>query len=245
MSNFNEKSFLNQGLAEHEARPQQVNAIQKLWLIIPVDEGSVLELRAIWPKGVPDRGRPQTKLFRAEDYASSADLKAAFEQKALALNAQGYNIYVVMNPIRADLVGAGSAKDADIQHRHLLLVDIDRIGDTSSPANQAELDAAKALALEVRALLQNRNWPPPILMLSGNGYHLYYRLNQLPNDKASEELICTTLKQLALKFNNQIVGIDTTVYNASRITKVPGTLMRKGLATEDRPYRMAEVCDEQ
>lgn len=245
MTNFNEKSLLNQGLAEHGVRLQQVNAIQKLWQIIPVDESSVLELRALWPKGIPDRRHALSKLFRAEYHAGTADLKAAFERQALALNAQGYNIYMVMNPIRADFVGSGSAKDTDIQHRQLLLIDIDRIGDTSLPANQAELDAAKALALEVRAHLQNRNWPPPILMLSGNGYHLYYRLNQLSNDKASEELICTTLKQLALKFNNQIVGIDTTVYNASRITKVPGTLMRKGLATEDRPYRMAEVCDEQ
>jgi hypothetical protein len=245
MQSFNEKSLVNQGLGECRAQSLQVIAIQKLWLIISLDESSVLELRALWPKGVPDRRPPRTKLFRAEDHAGTADLRAAFERQALALNAQGYNIYVVMNPIRADLVGSGSAKDTDIQHRQLLLVDIDRIGDTSSPANQAELDAAKALALEVRAYLQNRNWSPPILMLSGNGYHLYYRLNQLPNDKASAELICTTLKQLALKFSNQIVGIDTTVYNASRITKVPGTLMRKGLATEDRPYRMAEVCDEQ
>jgi hypothetical protein len=243
MVNFNEKSLLNQGLTETFAHSQQ--AIQKLWRIISLGEGSVLELRAIWPKGVPDRRRPQTKLFRAEDYAISADLQAAFEQRALALNAQGYNIYVVMNPIRSDFAGPGGVKDTDIQHRDLLLVDIDRVGDTSVPASQAELDAAKALALVVQSHLQSRDWPLPVLALSGNGYHLYYRLNQLPNDKVSEELICATLKQLALKFNNQIVGIDTTVYNASRITKVPGTLMRKGLATEDRPYRMAEVCDEQ
>lgn len=245
MRDLNEKSLLNQELTEHLGESRKSRAIQRLWRIIAVGEGTVLELRAIWPKGVPIRQRPQTKLFRAGDYAGTADLKAAFERHALALNALGYNVYVVMNPIRSSFTGPGGARDTDIQHRELLLVDIDRVGDTSSPASQAELDAAKALALEVRAHLQSRDWPPPFLALSGNGYHLYYRLNQLPNDKASEELICTTLKQLALKFSNQIVGIDTTVYNASRITKVPGTLMRKGLATDDRPYRMAEVCDEQ
>jgi hypothetical protein len=88
-----------------------------------------------------------------------------------------------------------------------------------------------------------RGWIEPVVVMSGNGYHLYYILD-LPNDDASTALVTQTLNQLAAKFNNAVVGIDTTVYNASRITKVPGTIMRKGIATEDRPYRMAVVCDD-
>jgi hypothetical protein len=33
------------------------------------------------------------------------------------------------------------------------------------------------------------------------------------------------------------------VFNASRITKVVGTVARKGLESEDRPYRMARVYE--
>ena len=49
------------------------------------------------------------------------------------------------------------------------------------------------------------------------------------------------LKNLATEFDNDTVKIDTTVFNASRITKVVGTFARKGLESEGRPYRMARV----
>jgi hypothetical protein len=80
--------------------------------------------------------------------------------------------------------------------------------------------------------------------MSGNGYHLYYVLSDVGNDSASAELVKSVLRELAAKFNNEIVSVDTSVHNAARITKVIGTLMRKGMPSESRPYRVAEVCDE-
>lgn len=217
--------------------------IKKVWRIIAVGHDCVLELRAIWPKGSPETRPARTKHFRACDYPSLDALRLAFENAALSFNAAGYNVYTVMNPIKADFSGSGGAKDPDIRYRDLLLVDIDRIGDTSSPANQMELDAAKALAGEIREYLHHQDWPEPFTVMSGNGFHLYYLIDT-PNDEQSTELVRATLKNLARIFDNKIVGVDTTVFNASRITKVPGTIMRKGLATEDRPYRMAVVYDE-
>jgi hypothetical protein len=46
-------------------------------------------------------------------------------------------------------------------------------------------------------------------------------------------------KGLADKFDNNIVKVDTSVFNASRITKVVGTIARKGIESEGRPYRKA------
>jgi len=46
---------------------------------------------------------------------------------------------------------------------------------------------------------------------------------------------------LAIKFDNDVVCVDRNVFNPSRITKLPGTLARKGQATEERPYRIASV----
>ena len=80
--------------------------------------------------------------------------------------------------------------------------------------------------------------------MSGNGYHLYYVLEALDNDKAATDLVKSVLNVLAAKFDNTTVSVDTSVYNAARITKVPGTIMRKGKESALRPYRMAEVCDE-
>lgn len=219
-------------------------ALKKTWRLIAVGEDSILELRPIWPKGVPDHKKAPSVHFSAKDYESIAACKAAFEAKALELNRQGFNVYTVMNPIREDFKGPGAIKDADIRYRDLLLIDIDRVGDTSSPANQAELDAAKVLALEIREYLAERDWHKPIILMSANGYHLYYILEGIPNDFDSASLVRRLLKNLASHFDNGLVGIDTSVYNASRITKVPGTIARKGMEAVDRPYRMAEVCDE-
>ena len=147
-----------------------------------------------------------------------------------------------MNPIDPNLQG-GSAKDKDILYRTNMLIDIDRAGATKSPATDGDVEAARSLAKEIEGYLKQLGWPKPIQMMSGNGWHLYYKLDQLNNDDENKSLIQKVLKLLAKRFNNSEVNIDTVVYNASRITKVPGTIARKGEETEDRPYRKAVVCE--
>ena len=215
--------------------------IQKMWQIFAVSKDSVLELRALWPKGIGENRGPVFRHFIAANYSSKSKMKEAFETDALDLNGQGFNVYIVMNPIRSDFTGPGCAKDADIIFRDLLLIDIDRLGDTSQPASQGELDEAEALATVVEQALSDEGWGQPIKMMSGNGFHLYYVLEDVPNDEESTALIRDTLKNLAATFNTETIGIDTTVSNASRITKVPGSRMVKGIETADRPYRMARV----
>lgn len=217
--------------------------IEKIWQLIAVSQDSVLELRALWPKGIGENRAPVFRHFIASNYASKSKMQEAFETAALELNRQGYNVYVVMNPIRSDFTGLCCAKDTDIIYRDLLLIDIDRLGDTSQPASQEELDEAEALATVVATTLSDRGWPKPIWVMSGNGFHLYFVLEDVPNDEESTALIRDTLLNLAEQFNTATVGIDTTVSNASRITKVPGTIMRKGIETADRPYRMARVVE--
>lgn len=212
----------------------QQTEIKKLWRIKGIDSNSILEMRAI--KGQ----KTVIRFFNSASYRNTDDLKQAFEDEALKLNQQGYNIYIVMNPIKESFTGH-SASDEDIQYRDLLLIDIDRAQKASEPADQAELDAALALANDIADYLKAQGWEEPIRMMSGNGYHLYYILNELPNDIKHKELISGALQELADHFNNSVVKIDTVVFNASRITKVPGTIAYKGTATQTRPYRMAKV----
>lgn len=218
--------------------------IKKMWKIFAVGTDSVLEIRAIKPRGDHGFKPPKVRHYRVKDFLSVDHCKEAFENDSLQLNEEGYNIYTVMNPIRPDFNGPGAAKDADILYRDLLLIDIDRVGDTSCPASQIELDAAKSLADQIREYLSESHWPTPVVVMSGNGYHIYYVMGELPNDESGTALVRTTLNTLSENFNNAIVGVDTTVFNAARITKVPGTIMRKGEETCDRPYRRAYVCDE-
>jgi hypothetical protein len=244
MSNFTEIFNINQQLTEGVVTNSTLLEVQKMWRIFYADSNSIFELRALWPKGVPSTKKPIYKYYRTSEYPSLDACKNAFELDALALNAKGFNIYTVMNPISSSVGGEGATKDADIRYRDLLLVDIDRTGETSEPATDSEVAAAKALAIKVRLYMASRGWPAPHVMMSGNGYHLYYLLEDVCNDKASTDLVKSVLNELSSKFNNAAVSIDTSVYNAARITKVPGTIMRKGMSSDNRPYRMAEVCDD-
>jgi hypothetical protein len=212
----------------------QQSEIQNLWRIKAIGPKSILEIRAIKGK------ETIIKTFRSANYENSDGLKQAFENEALKLNQEGYNIYVVMNPIKESFTGF-SASDDDIDYRDLLLIDIDRAQKASEPADQAELDAALALANDIAEYLKAQGWDEPIRMMSGNGYHLYYVLNQLPNDIKHKQLIAGALQELADHFNNSVVKVDTVVFNASRITKVPGTIAYKGTETQTRPYSMAKV----
>jgi hypothetical protein len=212
--------------------------IKKMWRIIATGSSSVLELRALWPTGIAPSKPPLTKHFRAKDHPSVVHCKVAFEAEALRLNALGYNIYTVMNPIKESFQGK-SAEDVDISHRELLLIDIDRAEKLVAPATDTEIEAARQVADAIAAFMEERGWSDPMRVMSGNGHHLYYMVADMPNNDESKHLIQTTLLNLAHRFDNDKVKIDTVVFNASRITKVLGTIARKGLASEERPYRMA------
>ena len=240
-----EKTYTNQQLTQYA---QAVNSarfeVQKMWGIFYADDNSVLELRALWPKGVPNKQPPIVRHYKVSNYPSLDACKAVFEKDALDLNAMGYNIYTLLNPLNPDFTGKGGAQNPDILYRDLLLIDIDRTGETHEPATDAEVDAAKALAIQIRFFMDARGWSAPFVVMSGNGYHLYYVLEDVGNDSTSAALVKSVLNELASKFDNATVSVDTCVHNAARITKVPGTIMRKGKESELRPYRMAEVCNE-
>ena len=210
---------------------KQSEEIKSLWRIKAVDPESIVELRAI-------KGREIiTKLFNGRNYESVDELRLAIEHEALGLNTQGFNIYIVMNPINDSFTGQ-SASDKDIAYRDLLLIDIDR-HDTKNPANEVELEAAKFIAGKIIDYLSNGGWDDPIKVMSGNGYHLYYILDNVANSEENKIAIKDFLKGLATKFDNDTVKVDTCVFNASRITKVVGTIARKGEESAERPYRMA------
>ena len=214
--------------------------IGRIWNLLRPDHTQPLELRALHPsKG----SSAKVRHFRPNAYESLETIRAAFEDDALELNAQGYNIYTPLNPIKHDFCGK-SVKDCDILCRQLLLVDIDRVADTKQPATMQDMNSAENLAKDVAAFLSQKGWPNPARMMSGNGFHLYFPLDDLPNTEQVTALVKATLKELSRRFDTDAVGVDTSVFNASRITKVPGTIMRKGEATEDRPHRMAKLLSE-
>ena len=225
---------------EHSARLNtgaQMERIHSAWELFPPDNIQLFELRAIDPLSAM---HPQVKHFRADKYDCLASLQGAIENRALELNRAGYNIYTTLNPVKPDFRGS-AAKDADILHRSLLLIDIDRVGNTKQPATDNEVSKALTHAEAISAFLAENEWPDPVVMMSGNGVHLYYGLPDLPNTEQSTALVKGVLQTLSQNFDSEEFEVDKSVFNASRITKVPGTVARKGTASEERPYRMARL----
>ena len=215
--------------------------IRHHWRVHELPEGAPISLRALKPQGSQLDLFPKNVTFHPTSYDSADALRLAFEERAIALNEAGYNVYTVMNQIRSDFHGHEAVKDADITDRTTLLVDIDRVGDTSFPASDAEIDAAFDLGRDIARSLRAEGFPDPLWVQSGNGCHLYYRLGPIPASDMVKQAVEQFLKALAVRFNNSVVGVDTSVFNASRITKVIGTVARKGIASEGRPYRIARL----
>jgi hypothetical protein len=226
---------------------EQREEMAKMWNFFHVGQGDPIHQRMIWGKGVPNQRPPKNLTFTAEEFRRVSDRKQAFIDRAIKLNRAGYNIYTCFNPISPDFAGDRlnglAVKDANIVRRRFLLVDVDR-ANTGAPATTDELDEVFGVAGQIERDYFFSKGLDPITVNSGNGAHIYIPID-LPNDEASKLLCQKMLQALAAKYDTPTVKVDTGVYNAGRITKVPGSIARKGLEVEDaayleeRRYRMA------
>jgi hypothetical protein len=206
-------------------------------LILLVESYKISELRA--PKS--DRG-PQSGLF---------DDPKKMAKAAAKLGGDAPGIYFCLNPIKESLVERvtndvrkkrSAVKDADIARRKWLPIDFDPIRRPNIPSTDLEHKAALAKARACRRFLRDLGWSTALLCDSGNGAHLLYPID-LPNDEASTYLIKTCLQVLSMMFSDSTVLVDIENFNASRIFRVYGTLNCKGKATDDRPYRRAQLLE--
>ncbi len=140
-------------------------------------------------------------------------------------------------------------RDADVLERRYLLIDIDPVRPAThrkDSATDGEKEAAFEVAKSVRDCLCKYGIPAPIVVDSGNGYHLYFRLvNPLPGGEAdaTTDPFAVLLRTLKGTFDTPAAAIDGTVFNASRIMKVPGTVARKGTPTPERPHRQSKLLE--
>ncbi len=129
---------------------------------------------------------------------------------------------------------AASATNSDIHHRGLMLIDIDPVREPNCSATNEEKDVAYWLGRTVFRDLRKAGWPKPIVVDSGNGYHLLFKVDLPAGD---EDLIRNCLRALASRYDCEEVTIDTGVFDARRIEKLPGTMACKGQSTHERPHR--------
>ena len=154
-------------------------------------------------------------------------------------NSSARGLYFGINPIvKIDR----SSRVGDVTRRRWILIDIDRNKalQPDDPATENEHEDAMELTFEVQSYLSDIGFPAPIQVDSGNGYHLYYRVD-LPNDDASRDLVRDFLKLLDNTFSCEKGKIGSECFDSRRISRIPGTWSRRGTASKDRPYRQSRI----
>lgn len=202
-------------------------------------ENMVTEVRALKGKTPADR--------YAGTYSGYFDDPEALANAVAEID-WATGIYFIPNQVRPDLLARSVNKlrkvqsepttsDADIERRRWLLIDCDAIRPAGISASDEEHEASLVRAEQIKAALAERLWPDPIEGDSGNGAHLLYAIDLPAQD---DGLVQRCLQALNSQFTDERVKVDQSVFNQSRIWKLPGTWARKGddAPGQGRPHRM-------
>ena len=156
-------------------------------------------------------------------------------------------VYLTANPLDPAVLGRGrgrlvparnAAADADVLARRLLPIDIDPVRPSGVNANAAEIVAAsERTAVVVEWLSAQSGFPVPLFRgTSGSGGLLLYRI-ELPNDAQARDEVQALLVALSDALSDDRVKIDTSISNAARCVRIPGTINAKSVTPQpDRPW---------
>ncbi|MBM4274369.1 MAG: DUF3987 domain-containing protein [Deltaproteobacteria bacterium] len=171
----------------------------------------------------------------------------------LATRVWATGVYITLNPANGGLLsranerllaGVGRTQDGEIEWIRNLLIDLDPIRPAGISSTDTEHAAALEMAQIIQADLTAEGWPNPLLGDSGNGAHLVFPLD-LANTPESIALVKAGLVALAQRYADELkrrnLEIDQAVFNPARLTKLYGTMVRKGDNTQDRPHRLARI----
>ena len=219
------------------------------FLTLLYEPGDVLAIRAPKCRERAGSSFASTASGYFNDHGAAAEAIAKLDASGLAPG-----VYVTLNPVRSDLLARAANRlrpkasettaDADVPRRQWLLVDIDPVRPAGVSATDEELSLAERRAADIHANLSAMAWPEPVVCMSGNGYHLLYRID-LPGDDGGA--VRSVLGALADRFGDDAVAVDRSVFNPARIVKAVGTVARKGddlrgqSGVPDRPHRRSEI----
>jgi hypothetical protein len=221
-----------------------LDEIRRALSAVHPDPTDVIELRAI---GVRGRQWPSV----TSGYFTDREACAC---AAVQLSPLAEGVYITLNRINPALLaralnrarGRDEPSDTTADHhvvrRLWLPIDCDPVRPKGISSTDAERALAVARAETIRAHLWAEGWPAPVLADSGNGAHLLYAIDVAAADG---DYVKHSIEDLARRFNDDQVHVDTTVYNPARIWKLYGTLARKGdhAPSIGRPHRVARLLE--
>jgi hypothetical protein len=217
-------------------------AIRTTLELVSVPDG-VIEIRVL------KTGRAGT----VSGYFDANHLDDAVSAIVSAASTYKRSVYVTLNPAKPTLLARAANRlaeraeattsDRDIVRLRYLLIDVDPPRPAGVSSTDCEHDAALHLADSIRSQLAARGWPEPVIAGdSGNGGHLVFALD-LENNAANVALLKRVLEGLDFYSSDDTAEVDRTTYNPARITKLYGTVARKGDATPDRPHRPSHILE--
>lgn len=136
---------------------------------------------------------------------------------------------------------AVGASDHDVIGRNWLLIDLDANHPAGVSSSDKEVEdtylASKRLFSKLRPFFGD-----PIVVSSGNGTHMMYRVD-LPVDDGGLIKRCLKQAQIDVSEFTKDVGVDQKVFNPARIWKIPGSIAKKGheLADQNRFHRPSKA----
>lgn len=162
------------------------------------------------------------------------------------------NVYWTVNPVNDALLSrqpkntldfvAENSSDNNVTRRCWLPIDVDPLRPSGVSATNEERKLAVEVIKAIVAKLEELGFTSNMYVAgtSGNGFHFLIRID-LPNDDDSRDLLRDCLKSLNVLVGTAKVEIDPKVYNAARIIKAYGTMARKGINDERRPWRLSKL----
>lgn len=162
------------------------------------------------------------------------------------------NVYITLNAVNPACYSRqqrdkfirnckNTTSDNDIDGYDWLLIDLDPKRPSGTSSSDKELEEAHIKAKLIYKYLRNKGWNEPVIAMSGNGYHLLYKI-YLGNSREKTEIVKSALLSLNMLFGDEnTVDVDVTVFNPSRICKLYGTMAAKGSDTEERPHRLSRI----
>lgn len=224
--------------------------------VLTTDPGQIRAMLTALMPGVYEIRIPKTEARKPRFWTTQHmylqlpdDLETGVSEIAAIRGEDAGAVYMVGNPVNPALLGRGrasfyaaksTASDADVTRRRLLYVDIDPLRPSAVNATAGETAAAMERTGQAVAWLSSElGFPDPLFHgTSGSGGMLLYRID-LPNDPDTTEQIAGCLQALSDVLSDDVVKIDTGVYNAARIFRVPGTINAKSNTPQpDRPWTL-------
>ncbi len=221
--------------------------------------GDVIEVRALGFREYP-KARKSIASGWFDDIGVLARTVASIEDKA-----DGW--YITKNALIPDIINRRRnriesfiqendiTQNSHVLRRTRLIIDLDPYRLSGIPSTDAEHKAAISKGMEIKEWLSELGWPEPVFISTGNGAALIYAIDLPVEDEKLEQRVLEVIRMLKSDMGSDYIvdktpvpndgniriDVDSSVYTLSRITRLPGTMNRKGDASPMRPHRRAFI----